>query len=75
MPKHDSPAPVTDAVRAQAQARGEAEAAAVGVSLAGVQHPCMLGACAPEEIATLTQQVGLLSNKYVPSGSRDLRTY
>ena len=51
---------VTCDARAQAKARGEAESAAVGVSLAGVQHPCMLGACAPEEIATLVQQVSSL---------------
>ena len=33
----------------------------MGVSLTGVQHPCLLGACAPEEIALLTSQVSLVT--------------
>ena len=43
--------------RPQAQARGEAEAAAAGVSVYGIRHSCVLGACAPEELAALTSQV------------------
>ena len=42
--------------RLQAQARGEAEAAAAGVSVYGIRHSCVLGACAPEELAALTSQ-------------------
>ena len=41
----------------QAQARSEAEAAAAGVSVYGIRHSCVLGACSPEELAALTTQV------------------
>ena len=48
----------------QAQARSEAEAAAAGVSVYGIRHSCVLGACSPEELAALTAQVRQLWSSF-----------